>query len=76
MSPITIAAVASIVVLTLGALVAVALGLVRQIKTLLTGVQAMQARLEPSLLELNRETSIMERELANLTETARESRKS
>ncbi|MDQ4130337.1 MAG: hypothetical protein M3133_05005 [Actinomycetota bacterium] len=76
MSVITVAVVASILVLTLGALVAVALGLVRQVKALMGDVQAMQARLEPSLDELSRETAVTERELGRLGEIADEMRKS
>ncbi len=76
MSGITLAVVSAVVVLTLVALVAVALGLVRQVKTLIAGVQSMQSRLEPNLVELSRETSIMERELARLGEAAAEMRRS
>ncbi len=70
MSGITVAVVASVVLLTLAAVFAVALGVVRQVKALIVGVQSMQAQLEPSLVALSRETSIMERELARLGEAA------
>ncbi len=76
MSAIAVAVVASILALTLGALAAVALGLVRRVKTLMADVQAMQARLAPSLDELGREAAVTERELSRLGEVAGELRRS
>lgn len=76
MSGLTLAVVVSVVVFTAGALVQVALGLVRQVKRLTTSLRAMQARLEPNLVELSREASITERELARLGEMTTRNRKS
>lgn len=74
MSAITVAVLASVIVLTSGALVVVALGLVRQVKALKASLQAMQVRLEPTLAELDRETSIAERGLARLSQEAAQMR--
>lgn len=76
MSGPTIAIVVSVIVLTAGALVTVALGLVRQVKALMASVHAMQVRFEPTLVELSRETSVTERELTRLSEAATQLRRS
>ncbi|MDP8961015.1 MAG: hypothetical protein M3N32_05285 [Actinomycetota bacterium] len=76
MSGVVGAIVAGVFVLASAALVAVALGVVRQIKSLSASIQALQARLEPTLAELDREAGITERELARLGEVAARLRKS
>lgn len=70
MSGIAAAVVGSVAVLTAAALAAIVFELVRGVTTLRASVKTIQARLQPTLAELNRETSIIQRELASLSDAA------